>query len=335
MRLAASRLNYRLHGDHRGRRQVAVDRIANDCAVQGNRSPLKTMRTAAWASAALPRAVAFDARHAVCSARHRAARRRVKSCRLLMRTSLVLALVTTALAARGADVLVAVAANFAGPTRGIAEAFHAVSGHTLKVSAGATGKFYSQILAGAPFEVLLAADQQTPRRLVATGHAVAGSQFTYAVGRLVLWSARPGLVDDQGAVLAAGAFDKLALANPKLAPYGVAALQVLRARGLADALAPKLVTAESIAQAYQFVATGNAELGFVALSQVQLPGRPAIGSMWRVPQALYEPIRQDAVLLAAGRSNPAAAALLEYLKGAEAQRLIAAYGYGGASEAAR
>jgi molybdate transport system substrate-binding protein len=263
------------------------------------------------------------------------AQHRMRRRRQLIRASIALALAGAAFGARGAEVLVAVAANFVTPMRSIAEAFSADTGHTLKVSAGATGKFYSQILAGAPFEVLLAADDETPRRLVAKGHAVAGSRFTYAIGRLVLWSAQAAFVDDQGAVLASGAFGKLALANPKLAPYGAAALQVLRARGLAEALKSRLVTAESVAQAYQFVATGNAELGFVALSQVQVPGRQTTGSMWRVPQSLYDPIRQDAVLLAAGKDNPAASALLDYLKGAPARQVITAFGYGIAREASR
>ena len=174
----------------------------------------------------------------------------------------------------------------------------------------------------------MAADDETPKKLVAEGHAVAGSQFTYAVGKLVLWSAQPGVVDDQGAVLRSGKFAHLAMANPKTAPYGAAAVEVLKARGLADALTPKLVTAESIAQAYQFVATGNAELGFVALSQVAVPGKPVVGSFWLVPPSLYGPIRQDAVLLKAGEKNPAASALLAYLKSDAAKAVIQAYGYG-------
>lgn len=233
--------------------------------------------------------------------------------------------------AQAGEVSVAVAANFAGPLAKIAEGFTAASGHTLKVSVGSTGKFYSQIVAGAPFEVLVAADDETPKRLITEGHAVAGSNFTYAIGVLVLWSAQPGLVDDQGAVLAAGhlgKFSKLAIANPKLAPYGAAGLAVIKARGLANAIAPKLVTAESIAQAYQFVASGNAELGFVALAQVAVPGKPAAGSMWRVPANLYGEIRQDAVLLKAGEKSAAAAALLVYLKSPAAKAVIQAYGYG-------
>jgi molybdate transport system substrate-binding protein len=240
----------------------------------------------------------------------------------------VLAAMAGAAAVRAGEVQVAVAANFAGALAKVAEGFTAATGHTLKVSSGATGRFYAQIVAGAPFEVLIAADDETPKKLVGEGHAVAGSNFTYAIGKLVLWSAQPGFVDEQGAVLAAGKFAHLAIANPKLAPYGAAALQVLKARGLGDALAPKLVTAESIAQAYQFVATGNAELGFVALSQVALPGKPVTGSYWLVPPALYGEIRQDAVLLRAGEKNPAAAALLAYLKGEPARRVIRDYGYG-------
>jgi molybdate transport system substrate-binding protein len=227
------------------------------------------------------------------------------------------------------EVTVAVAANFAGPLARIGEGFTAATGHTLKTAAGPTGKFYSQIVHGAPFQVLIAADDETPKKLIAEGHAVAGSNFTYAIGVLVLWSAQPGFVDDQGAVLAGGKFGKLAIANPKLAPYGAAAMQVLQARGLTAALTPKLVTAESIAQAYQFVATGNAELGFVALSQVAVAGKPASGSYWRVPANLHGEIRQDAVLLKAGAKNPAAAALLAYLKSPAAKAVMQSYGYGG------
>ena len=233
-----------------------------------------------------------------------------------------------AAAASAGEVVVAVAANFAGPMAKIGEAFTAATGHALKLSAGATGKFQSQIATGAaPFEVLLAADDETPAKLIAEGHAVRGSSFTYAIGQLVLWSAKPGVVDEQGAVLTSGRYARLAIANPKLAPYGAAAMQVLKARGLEQAVAQKLVTAESIGQAYQFVATGNAEIGFVALSQVAAPGKPIEGSMWRVPASLYGEIRQDAVLLKAGEKNPAAKALLDYLKSAPAQAVIAAYGY--------
>lgn len=237
------------------------------------------------------------------------------------------ALAALAQVALAGEVVVAVAANFAGPMTRIADAFTAASGHTVTISAGATGRFYSQIVAGAPFDVLLAADDETPARLIAEGHGVAGSRFTYAIGQLVLWSARPGLVDDQGAVLASDRFKHLAIASPRLAPYGRAAMELLRARGLTEAIAPRLVTAESIAQAYQFAVSGNAELSLVALSQVAAPDRPATGSLWRVPQALYGEIRQDAVLLKAGARNPAAETLLAWLRGPAAGSVIRAYGY--------
>ena len=240
---------------------------------------------------------------------------------------IALAVLSAAATSRAGEVTVAVAANFAGPLAKIGEAFTAASGHTLKLSSGATGKFYTQIVSGAPFEVLIAADDETPKRLIAEGHAVAGTNFTYAIGQLVLWSATPGLVDTQGAVLASPQVRHIAIANPKTAPYGAAAMEVLKARGLAETLAPRLVTAESIAQAHQFVSSGNAEIGFVALSQVAVPGKPVAGSLWRVPASLYGQILQDAVLLKAGEKNPAAAALLAYLKSAPARAVIEAYGY--------
>ena len=252
-----------------------------------------------------------------------------RSVRLRAATAAGLLAACAAGSAVAGEVQVAVAANFAGPLARIGEGFSAATGHTLKVSSGATGKFYTQITqGGAPFELLIAADDETPKKLVAEGFAVAGSNFTYAIGKLVLWSARPGFVDAQGQVLAGRGFEHLALANPKVAPYGAAGIEVLKARGLYDALAPKLVTGESIAQAYQFVSTGNAELGFVALSQVAVPGKPVSGSYWLVPPSLYGEIRQDAVLLKAGEQNPAARALLAYLKSAPAKALIEAYGYG-------
>ncbi|WP_374674870.1 molybdate ABC transporter substrate-binding protein [Ideonella sp.] len=261
-----------------------------------------------------------------CPARAAASRRRAAA-----RCAAALAAAAAAFAApraQAAEVLVAVAANFAGPLARIGEAFSAATGHTLKVSSGATGKFYTQVAAGgAPFEVLLAADDETPRRLLAEGHAVPGSAFTYAIGQLVLWSRTPGLVDGDGAVLASPRFRRLAIANPKVAPYGAAALQVLQARGLHAAVADRLVTGESIAQAHQFALTGNADLAFVALSQVAVPGRAPEGSLWRVPPALYREIRQDAVLLKAGAHNPAARALLDHLRGPAARALIEAHGY--------
>lgn len=231
-------------------------------------------------------------------------------------------------AGRADEVLVAVASNFAAPAARLAEDFRAATGHVLRIASGSTGKFQVQIAAGAPFEVLLAADDETPARLIAEGHAVPGTAHTYAVGRLVLWSPQPGRVDDRGAVLASPSVGRLAIANPRVAPYGRAAMEVLRARGLEAALAPRLVTGESVAQAWQFVSTGNADLGFVALSQVMGPGRPVVGSMWRVPESLHEPIRQDAVLLRPGASRPAARAFLAWLRGEAAREVIRRHGYG-------
>jgi molybdate transport system substrate-binding protein len=229
--------------------------------------------------------------------------------------------------AHAATVNVAVAANFTAPMREIAAAFEKDTGHQAKLAFGSTGKFYTQIRNGAPFDALLAADDETPARLEQDGLAAPGARFTYATGSLALWSARPGVVDAQGDVLRAGGFNKLALANPRLAPYGRAAVEVLTSLGLLDTLSPKFVQGENIAQTWQFVGTGNAELGFVALSQVMQDGKIVKGSAWRVPARLHAPIRQDAVLLATGKGNAAAEALMKYLKGAKARAIIQAYGY--------
>lgn len=227
---------------------------------------------------------------------------------------------------RADEVSVAVAANFTVPLQRIAADFEKDTGHKVVASFGSTGKFYAQIKAGAPFEVLLSADDETPARLIAENAAVAGSQFTYAIGKLVLWSAQPGLVDSQGDILKKGGFAHLALANPKLAPYGAAGIEVMKALGSFDALQPKLVTAENITQAYQFISTGNAELGFVALSQVLKDGKIE-GSSWLVPAKLHTPIRQDAVVLDKGKGKPAAQALLQYLKSPKAIAVIQSFGY--------
>jgi molybdate transport system substrate-binding protein len=227
---------------------------------------------------------------------------------------------------RADEVSVAVAANFTAPLQKIAVEFEKDTGHKVVASFGSTGKFYAQIKAGAPFELLLSADDETPAKLIAESAAVAGSQFTYAIGKLVLWSAKPGLVDGQGDILKTGGFAHLALANPKLAPYGAAGMEVMKALGSLDALLPKLVTAENITQAHQFISTGNAELGFVALSQVLKDGRIE-GSSWVVPAKLYTPIRQDAVLLDKGKGKSAATALLQYLKSPKAIAVIQSFGY--------
>lgn len=239
----------------------------------------------------------------------------------------VLAVVTCLGTAHAGEVQVAVAANFAGPMEKLAAQFQKDTGHKAVVASGATGKFYAQIRNGAPFEVLLSADDETPARLEAEGHAVAKSRFTYAVGRLVLWSAKANYVDAAGAVLKTGDFTHLAIANPKTAPYGAAAVAVIDKLGLTARLQPRLVQGENIAQAFQFASTGNAELGFVAQAQVWRDGRFTAGSGWIVPASMHAPIRQDAALLTRGAKNPAAQALLDYLRTDKAKALIRDYGY--------
>ncbi len=230
-------------------------------------------------------------------------------------------LVTPALAA---DTKVAVAANFTEPAREIAAAFAKATGDTATLSFGASGAFYTQMTQGAPFEIFLSADADRPARLEQGGYTVAGTRFTYAVGTLVLYSATPGLVDPAGKVLKTGSFAKLSIADPTAAPYGAAAIETLTKLGLLDALTPKIVKGSSITQAYQFVATGAAELGFVALSQViAVPG----GSRWVVPAKLHTPIAQQAVLLKTGAANPAAQAFVKFLKGPAARAIIKRYGY--------
>lgn len=230
--------------------------------------------------------------------------------------------------ARAGEVGVAVAANFTAPMRRIAQAFERDTGHKASLSFGSTGRFYAQVRAGAPFQVLLAADAATPQKLEREGLGVPGSRFTYATGRLVLWSATPGLVDGAGQVLRDPGSGRIAIADPRLAPYGAAAMETMDNLGLLTALRPRLVQGENIAQAWQFVSTGNAPLGFVALSQVMVDGRIDGGSAWIVPERLHAPIRQDAVLLATGKDNAAAAALLAYLRGDTARAIIRAHGYG-------
>jgi len=224
-------------------------------------------------------------------------------------------------------VLVAVAANFTKPMTEIAEAFEKSTGHKANLSFGSSGKFVSQFENGGPFEVFLSADDKGPIKLEQSGLAVPNTRFTYALGKLVLWSATPGLVDDQGQVLSKGGFKHIALADPKLAPYGAAAVEVMKNRGLFDKLQPLFVQGENIAQTHQFVSTGNAELGFVAFSQVIDNGKIAGGSGWIIPSDLYKPIRQDAILMKTGAENPAAPALMQFLKSPEALAIIRKYGY--------
>jgi molybdate transport system substrate-binding protein len=225
------------------------------------------------------------------------------------------------------EVKVAVASNFTGPMQVISVLFERDTGHKVSLAFGSTGKFYAQIVNGAPFEVLLAADDETPARLLREGGAVAGSNFTYAIGKLVLWSADPKRVDATGEVLKRGGFRHLAVANPKTAPYGAAAVQAMDKLGILEPLKPTFVQGENIGQTHQFVATGAAELGFVAYSQVIKNGQIGSGSGWLVPASLHEAIRQDAVLLSKGKDKPAALALLKYLKSETAQTVIKSFGY--------
>ena len=225
------------------------------------------------------------------------------------------------------EVQVAVAANFTAPMKVIAADFEKATGHKTVLSFGSTGKFYSQITNGAPFEVFLAADDETPIKLEKENGIVAGSRFTYAIGKLVLWSAKPDFVDAKGEILKKGSFDHIALANPKLAPYGAAAVETMNKLGMQEKLQPKFVQGDSIGQAFSFVSTGNAELGFVALSQVYEGGKIKSGSAWIVPGNLHNAIRQDAVILSKGKDNKAARALIDYLKSEPAKAVIRSFGY--------
>lgn len=231
------------------------------------------------------------------------------------------------LGGQAGEVRVAVAANFAAPMKALSAQFERDTGHRVRAAYGSTGALYAQIRHGAPFDILLAADTATPQRLEAEGSAVPGTRFTYAQGALVLWSPQPGRVDAAGEVLRRGAFQRIALANPKLSPYGAAAVEVMTCWGVVDALRPRWVLGDHIGQAHQFVASGNAELGFVARSHVLAEGLPMRGSAWVVPQSWYTPLRQDAVLLRSGSDSVAALSLMAYLKGEAARAVIAAHGY--------
>ncbi|MFQ5642438.1 MAG: molybdate ABC transporter substrate-binding protein [Thiogranum sp.] len=222
------------------------------------------------------------------------------------------------------EVRLAVASNFSVAITALAKHFEEDTGNRITLIFGSTGKHYAQIINGAPFDAFLAADMERPERLEQEGAALPGSRFTYAVGKLVLWSPKAGYVDTDGAVLERGAFRHLAIANPKLAPYGRAAREVLQARGVWGALGPRTVRGENIGQAFQFVRSGNAELGFVARSQVSWPGHPVTGSWWEIPQDLYTPIRQQAVLL---KENAVARAFLSFMKTDSSRALIRAFGY--------
>lgn len=240
--------------------------------------------------------------------------------------SLLTVLAAVAMPCMAEEASVAVAANFSGPAQKVISAFTAVSGHKINLIVGSTGKLYAQIKNGAPFHVLLSADDETPSRLVREGAGVGGSQFTYAVGRLVLWSKQPAVVDTKGEVLRSN-FDRLAIADPKLAPYGAAAMETLDTLNLRSQVQARLVQGESIGQAYQFVATGNASIGFVALSQVMSEGRLQEGSAWVVPASFHAPLKQDVVLLQSAKGNVAAQSFLRYLQTDAAKALIRSFGY--------
>ncbi|MBB3949301.1 molybdate ABC transporter substrate-binding protein [Aureimonas jatrophae] len=243
--------------------------------------------------------------------------------RLVLQLGLGLSALVLPAAAEAASVNVVVAANFTDAAKEIAGAFQADTKHEAVLSFGATGAIYTQITQGAPYEVFLAADDQRPKKAVDEGYGVAGTVSTYAIGQLVLYSKEPNLVSSE-ATLRSAAFETIAIANPEAAPYGAAAVETMRKLGVYDRLQPKIVQGTSIAQAYQFVETGSAALGFVALGQVV---NESGGSRWDVPQEFYKPIRQDVVLLKTGENNEAARAFVEYLKGPRALEIIRKYGY--------
>ncbi len=228
---------------------------------------------------------------------------------------------------QAAEVSIAVAANFTAPMQKIAQVFEQETGHKALLSFGSTGNFYAQIKNGAPFQLLLAADGETPLKIERDGLGVPGSRFTYAIGKLVLWSKQAGYVDAKGDILRSGKFQRLAIANPKLAPYGAAAIETMSKLGILADVQSKFVQGENIAQTYQFIATENAQLGFVALSQILSDGKISTGSAWIVPSGLHAPIQQDAVLLSKGKDSPAASAFLGFLKSEKAKALIRSFGY--------
>jgi len=246
----------------------------------------------------------------------------VTSCRLLAGAFVAISLFLTH-SVQAAQTIIAVAANFTDPAKEIAEIFQQKTGHEAELSFGATGNFYNQIREGAPFEVFLAADGARPKLAVEEGFGVEGSNFTYAIGTLVLWSAKEGVIEDETSLADEKRVFNLAYANPQAAPYGKAAIETLESLGMHKELADRLVEGQNIAQAFQFVKTGNASAGFVALSQVIHEG----GSRWIVPQEHYRPIKQDAVLLKNGENNEAARAFLDFLKTEDALRIIEKYGY--------
>ncbi|MFT5716642.1 MAG: molybdate transport system substrate-binding protein [Oleiphilaceae bacterium] len=225
------------------------------------------------------------------------------------------------------QVRIAVAGNFYQPLKLISAQFSQLSGHELQVSVGSTGKLYAQIINGAPFDVLISADQIRPTKLAAQQLAIKKTQFTYAIGKLVLWSRDQSLIDNQGMHLKTGTLKHLAIANPKIAPYGEQAVNVLKNMGIYQQLASKLILGQSVGQTFQHLSTGSVQQGILALSQVMQDGTISSGSGWIIPDALYQPIQQDAILLNKGKNNAAAIAFLAYLKNPQSEKVIRSFGY--------
>lgn len=246
----------------------------------------------------------------------------------LVKTAVAAALLGTVFCVSAAEVHVAVAANFTAPAKELAPIFEKQTSHKLVLSFGATGMFYGQIKNGATYDVLLAADAKTPKKAIDEGYGVKGTSFTYAVGKLVLWSADANKIKDGKALLASGDFNKCAVANPKLAPYGLAAHETLKSLKLFDKVSPKFVEGDNIGKTFNFVKTANADIGFVALSQVYKNGKITSGSGWIVPAELYGKIAQDAVLLKQGKNQDTAKEFLKFLQGPEAAKVKLDYGYG-------
>ena len=243
---------------------------------------------------------------------------------MILRLFIILALMLTSLQSLAAELRIAVASNFTRAMISLVQQFETDTGHNVKLVFGSTGKHYAQIRNGAPFDAFFSADMKRPELLEEEGVIIPGSRFSYAVGKLVLWSPKADYVDSAGEVLSEGNYYYLSIANPKLAPYGRAAKEVLQSRGLWKAMKGKVVRGENIGQAFQFINSGNAELGFVAYSQVNYPGQPVIGSYWEVPQALYTPILQQAVAL---NDNAATRAFISYVRSKPALEIIQNYGY--------
>jgi molybdate transport system substrate-binding protein len=240
--------------------------------------------------------------------------------------SLVLFFTLAVTPALAEQVLVAVAANFVPPFREVAMEFEKATGHNVRVASGSSGNFYTQIKNGAPFDIFLSADNERPKLLENEGLGVKGSRFTYAIGRLVLWSPDPDLVKGED-TLRSEKFKHLAIANPKTAPYGIAAMQAMQKLGVWESMQPRIVLGENLGQTMGFIESGNAELGFLALSQVMDPKIKGKGGRWDVPVNLHEPIQQDVVLLTKGKDNPAAKSLMEFMGGLQAMAIIERYGY--------